>query len=168
MTKVLISIIEFFHKPFRKLISLQTFTYAAIGGGNTLLDVVLYFIIYNFVLHQQLIDLGFVAISGHISAVFIVFPITFLSGFLLHKYVTFNSSQNTGKIQLFRYSLVVAGALILKYICIKFFVEGLHIWPTFANALTVPILIGFSYFSNSRYTFKKSQTKHQKPHITQL
>ena len=54
---------------------------------------------------MQIVHLGFVAISPHIAAFLIVFPMTFTSGFLLAKYVTFTASELKGRIQLFRYGL---------------------------------------------------------------
>lgn len=157
MTKLITSVIEFFHKPFRKIIPIQTFTYAAIGGGNTLLDIILYFIIYNFVLQKQVIDLGFITISSHVSALLIGTPVSVFIGFLLHKFITFRLSEKSGKVQLFRYCTVVAGAIILNLGCLKLFVDALNIWPTIARTLAVPIVVAFSYLSNSKYTFKTNK-----------
>ena len=45
--QILTKIIDFFHRPFDKWISEQLFRYAACGGGNLVLDWLLYFLIYN-------------------------------------------------------------------------------------------------------------------------
>jgi len=147
-------VIDWFYIPFKKIIPLQTFRYAACGGSNTALDIFLYFICYNFVLHKHIIDIGFISISPHIAAFMIVFPITFLTGFILSKYITFQESELRGRIQLFRYGLTVLGAILLNYILLKFFVEFCHIYPTPSKMITALIVILYSYLSNMHYTFK--------------
>jgi len=119
-------------------------------------DWVLYFLVYHFVLHQQMLRIGFVPISSHIAALFITFPVTFLSGFLLQKYVTFTTSELRGRIQLFRYFLVLLANLLLNYLGLKILVEFVHIFPTPAKMIVTMFTTLFSYFSQKKYTFKKT------------
>lgn len=147
-------IIHWVYTPFRKFIPPETFRYAVTGGTNTMLDILLYFICYHYVLNKQIIDLGFVAISPHIAAFLIVFPITFITGFLLAKYITFTSSPIEGRTQLFRYMLTVAGAILLNYILLKLLVEYLYIWPTIAKIITTVIVVIYSYMMQRYFTFK--------------
>ena len=86
---IIIQVIDYFYTPFKKFIPLETFRYAATGGFNTVLDITLYFLCYNFIIDKQVIDLGIVSISPHIAAFLIVFPITFFTGFLFAKFITF-------------------------------------------------------------------------------
>ena len=50
---------------------MQTFRYAACGGGNTLLDIFIYFISYNFILEKEILYTPIGAISPYIAAFFI-------------------------------------------------------------------------------------------------
>jgi len=147
-------IIQWVYIPFKKLIPHETFRYAVTGGANTTLDIFLYFICYNFVLNKQIVNLGFVSISPHIAAFLIVFPITFVTGFLLAKYITFTSSPIKGRTQLFRYAFTVAGAILLNYILLKIFVEYMYIWPTVAKIITTVIVVIYSYIMQRYFTFK--------------
>lgn len=142
------------YKPFRRMIPPETFRYAATGGFNTMLDIFLYFIFYNFILDKQNVDLGFVVISPYIAAFIFVFPITFSTGFLLAKYVTFIDSPLRGRIQLIRYGISVGGSIVLNYICLKLFVEYLFIWPTVAKMFTTVIVVIYSYLIQRYFTFK--------------
>jgi len=54
---LIIQTIDLFYTPFQRLIPIETFRYAATGGFNTMLDISLYFICYNFILDKQIIDL---------------------------------------------------------------------------------------------------------------
>jgi len=148
------TIIEWFYPPFRNFIPVETFRYAATGGVNLALDIFLYFLVYNFVLQKKIVHLDFIAISPHIAAFLIVFPITFFTGFALAKYVTFTSSLLNGKTQLFRYTLSVGGSIILNYLLLKLFVEVLFFWPTIAKMATAVFVVTYSYLIQRYFTFK--------------
>ena len=139
---------------FYKFMPLQTFKYAACGGSNTALDITLFAFTYNFILQKKVIDLKLLSMSPHIAAFFIVFPITFSTGFLLSKYITFNESPLKGRIQLFRYGVTVCVCIVLNYIFLKIFVDGLGLYPTPSKILTSGIVVIYSYFSQKHYTFK--------------
>ena len=65
------------------VVSRQLFRYAFCGGMNLALDAVWYFVIYHFLIGEgRMIDLGFVYMSAPIASLFLVFPITFFTGFL--------------------------------------------------------------------------------------
>jgi putative flippase GtrA len=154
-------VIDFFYPPFRRYIPLQTFRYIACGGGNTVLDILVYFISYNFILDKQDINLGFTVfgrdaiITPHIMAFVISFCISFPIGFFLNRTVVFNDSVLRGRVQLFRYILLVTACIFLNYIFIKLFVEQFGIYPTVAKIFTTLIVVSFSYLTQRNFTFKK-------------
>lgn len=133
---------------------LQTFRYLACGGGNTSLDIVLYYISYHFILNENAIHLPFLTISGHIAALFIALAVTFPTGFLLSKYIVFSESNIKGRIQLVRYFMLVGICICLNYAFMKLFVEYLHIFPTISKILTTIFVVGFSYLTQKKFTFK--------------
>jgi len=157
LRNLIIRTIDLFYAPFQRVIPIETFRYAATGGFNTILDVSLYFICYNFVLDKQIIDLHIVSISPHIGAFLIVFPITFFTGFLLAKYITFTGSEIRGRIQLMRYMLSVSGSIFLNYFFIKLLVEFGGLWPTLSKIITTVIVVIYSYFVQKFYTFKNTR-----------
>ena len=156
---LIISLIEWFYYPFRKIIPPETFRYASTGGFNTVSDIFLYFVCYNFVLNKQVVDLGFVAISPHIAAFLFVFPITFTTGFLLAKYITFTGSTIRGRVQFSRYAMMVGGSVLLNYTLLKLFVEFFHIWPTVSKILITIIVVIYSYVVQRYFTFRTGKIK---------
>lgn len=148
--------IDFFHPPFSRYMDIQFFRYGVVGVSNLFFDWVLYFVIYNFVLHKQMLELGFVTLSSHVAGLAIKFPIVLLSGFLLQKFVTFSSSDLRGRVQLFRYLVVFFVNVVLNYIGLKFFVDLLGFYPTPSNMIVSSLTILVSYFSQKHYTFKAS------------
>ena len=148
-------VIDFFYPPFSKYMAIQFFRYGVSGVANMIFDWVLYFLVFHFVLHQQMLHLGILTLSSHIAALFITFPITFLSGFLLQKYVTFSSSELRGHVQLFRYFVVLLANLLLNYLGLKLLVDTMRVFPTPAKMVVTVFTTLFSYFSQKKYTFKK-------------
>jgi putative flippase GtrA len=84
----------------------------------------------------------------------ISFSVSFPVGFLLSKYVVFTTSNLKGRIQLFRYALLVAMCILLNYVFLKFFVEWCHLFPTAAKIITTALVAVFSYVSQRNFTFK--------------
>ncbi len=151
---LIIRIIDWFYFPFLRFIPLEVFRYAATGGANTVLDISLYFVFYRYWLDMQNVDLGFTVISPHIAAFLLVFPITFTTGFLLAKYITFTASELRGRIQLFRYGVSVAGSILLNYVFLKLFVEVAGLYATLSKVLTTIIVVIYSYIIQRNFSFK--------------
>ena len=153
--KKIIAIIDAFYFPFfRRFIPLQTFRYAICGGANIGFDIVLYFLLYNFVLQKQNLDLSFVVISPEIAAFLITFPVTFFTGLWLSKNISFQNSVLAHRTQAFRYFLVVLMNIAIKYWGLKLCVEVLRIFPSVSNAIMTVITIIFSYLMQNHFTFK--------------
>src|SRR5690554_7998070 len=146
--------IDAFYFLFRPFLPLKTYRYAACGGGNLVFDILLYFIFYNFIFAKQNLDLYFVVLSPHIASLFVVFPITFTTGFLLNKFVTFTGSNLPWKVQFFRYFVVGMGALLLSYVAMKLFVDLLGIYPTPSRLITVVIAVVYSYILQNKFSFR--------------
>jgi putative flippase GtrA len=151
---IILTIIDFFHKPFERWIDQQTFRYLACGGSNTVLDLVVYFVSYNFILDKAPVHAMGITISSHIAAFLMSFSISFPLGFALSKYVVFTESNLKGRVQLFRYAVLVASCIMLNYVFLKLFVEYCHFFPTPSKALTTAIVAVFSYISQRNFTFK--------------
>lgn len=146
------------------MLSREFFRYGACGGGNMVLDWILYFLFYHFLysyfgsvvyLPLSLDFMPEVAISPHIMALGITFPITLLTGFWLNKYVTFTHSSLRGSKQLARYMEIVAINLLVNYLGLKFFVEFCHFYPTPSKMLVTLITVAISYLGQKYYSFKK-------------
>jgi Predicted membrane protein len=156
---IILYVVDFFYPLFSRFMPRETFVYLVCGGGNTLLDIFLYFVFYNFVLDKQMLDLGLITISPHIAAFMMSFCITFPLGFLLAKYITFTQSELRGHVQLFRYGVTVAMCIVFNYVFLKLFVEIFGWYPTASKTATTILVAIYSYFSQKHFTFKTVSTK---------
>jgi putative flippase GtrA len=153
----IISFVDLFYPPFSRLMPQQTFRYAACGGVNTLLDIFIYFISYNYILNKEVLHIGIFAFKPHIAAFMMSFAVSFPIGFFLMRNIVFTESTLQGRVQLFRYFLLVLICILLNYVFLKIFVERLHIYPTISKILTTFIVVSFSYLTQKHYTFRAEE-----------
>lgn len=154
MKDFLLKIIDSGYFIFKKIIPLKTYRYAICGGSNLILDITLYFICYQFIFAKKNLDLFFVVLSPHIASLFFVFPITFLIGFLLNRYIVFSESKLPVKTQFIRYLSVAGFALLISYISMKLLVDVFHFYPTPSRFLTILVTVIFSYIMQNKFSFK--------------
>ena len=159
LKKRIIAFIDFFYPPFSRVMPVQTFRYAACGGTTTLLDIVMYWFSYNYILHKIYVHFGPMTISSYVSSVIIAFCVSFPTGFFLNRNIVFQGSTLHGRVQLFRYFVLVIICILLNIVFIKLFVEQFHIYPTIAKVLTTVIVVSFSYVTQRNFTFKIEQPK---------
>lgn len=146
----------FYLPPFRRYISRERFRYFGCGAGNYIvLDSLLYYIIYHHIVDMRYINYGLGFISPHVASLIIVFPITFFIGFLLNRYVVFESTSRKIKVQLFRYAITVVGSILLNYIILKWLVEGCAIWATPAKIICSMVTAIYSYIMARHFTFTR-------------
>lgn len=157
--KTIFAALDIFYPLFRRFMPLQTYHYAACGGGNTLFNIFLYHLFYNFVVNKQVLDLGFIAFKPHVAAFIMAFCITFPIGFYLSMYVVFQGSYLRRRIQLVRYFMVAMACVGLNYILLKFFIEtlGWHNHPTLSLMATAVFVVLFSYLSQRFFSFRTAK-----------
>jgi len=151
--------IDLFYGPFKKIMPLHTFRYAACGGGNTVFDNVLFFVCYNFVLQKQELHLGGFTLSSHIAALCMSFPVSFTTGFYLNRYIVFNDSGLKKSAQLYRFIAVNALCLVLNYVFLKVLVDFMGFYPTPSKMIATVFIIVFSYFSQTYFFFRTKKSK---------
>lgn len=157
MRKALLKVIDFFYPPFSRWLPIHTFRYMVSGGTTAATGIVVYYICYNWILHQQDVHLSIPffpnLITAPTAALAIESVITFLIGFILNKYLIFTKSDLKGRIQLFRYGSVVATNILLNYALLKVFLS-FGFYPTISKIIITAILTVFSYFSQKHFSFK--------------
>jgi len=146
--------IEFFYFDFLRIIPLQTFKYLACGGSTAVLDLVIYFVSYQFLFHREPVPVGGIFVGAHIAAFVVSFLISFPYGFFMNKYIVFTTSELRGRVQFFRYGLTVVSCIGLNYLFLKLFVEAFGWYATPSKALTTALVAVYSYFTQQYFSFK--------------
>jgi len=154
ISSLILSTVDWFYPMFKKIMPLQTFRYAACGGFNTSLDIVLFFVSYNYLFQKSAIHVNGFAVSAHIAAFLLGFVITFPIGFYLSRYVVFQETSVRKTAQLIKYLTVVLICLVLNYVFLKLFIEVFGWYPTPSKLMTTVFVVAFSYVSQKYFTFK--------------
>jgi len=149
------SVIDWFYPPFKRIFPIQTFRYAACGGGNTLLDILLFYFGYELIFKGSLVSLPFITLTPHIAAFLLSFTVTFPIGFFLSRYVVFQNTESRKREQLPKYMVVVLGAILMNYFFLKVFIETFFFSALVAKLLTTVAVVAFSFFSQKYFTFKE-------------
>ncbi len=154
MKDLIIRFIDFFYFIFKPIMPLKTYRYAVCGASNLVLDMVMYYVFFHFIFAKQNVDMHFFVFSPHIASLFFVFPITFVSGFLMNKFISFPDSELKTQIQFSRYLMITLSGLVISYIALKFFVDLLGFYPTPSRLLTITLSVAYSYFLQNKWSFK--------------
>lgn len=161
LVKIITKILNFLYIPFRKVLPEDVFRYGMCGGGNMVLDWVLYFLFYHYVVGTELVYIhwlglgGGICLSPHIATLCIVFPITLLTGFWLNKYITFVHSSLKGWNQLCRYILIVCINLLINYLGLKLCVDLFGWYPTPSKIVVTLVTVLVSFFGQKYFSFSK-------------
>lgn len=164
LAQIITKIIDFVYSPFQKYVPREIFRYAACGGGNMVLDWVLYFLTYNFIIGHELVYIDLpvfqspdfqVCLTPHIASLCIVFPITLLTGFWLNKHVTFTQSTLHGARQLARYIMIVVVNLAVNYFGLKLLVEHFAWYPTPSKICITLLTVIISFLGQKYFTFRR-------------
>ncbi|WP_316781497.1 GtrA family protein [Pedobacter antarcticus] len=151
----LIRFIDFFYPPFSRIVPITTFRYGVTGGGNAGLNLVIFFLSYNYILRGQEVTFGTLHITSYIAAYLIALSVTFPVGFLLNKYVVFQQTDGRGKQQLILYAVLTITTIILHYALLHLLVGYLGFWATPSEAFIIVLMAILSYFFQSYVTFRK-------------
>lgn len=157
--KGILGLVDFFYPVFRRFMPLQTYRYAACGGGNTAFNILIFFVAHNFIFQNKVVEWGGVAISSHIAAFILAFCITFPIGFYLSMYVVFQGSFLRRRIQLIRYFMVAMACIGLNYCFLKLFVDVLGWYPTPSMILNTAIVVIFSYLAQKHFSFRSQKAE---------
>ena len=161
LAEFIIRLLDLFYRPFQKIVPRQLFRYGACGGGNLVLDWILYFIVYHAIALPLCNESGvirlcsIVALTPHIFSLGIVFPITLMTGFWLNKHITFTESSLRGRQQLVRYILIVAVNLTINYVGLKVCVEVWNWYPTPSKMLITILTVCISFLGQKYFSFRK-------------
>lgn len=153
MRKAILALIDFFHPPFKKYISLHNFRYLATGGTTFVLGYVVYYLSFYHLFQTEEVDFQFFTLKRGTAALAVDFAFVIPFSFIINRYIVFTHSEVRGRVQLFRFLNLQFINILLNVFLYKFFADVLLVYPTVARFVVQVLIAGFSYIYQHYFTF---------------
>lgn len=151
---LILRIIDFFYPLAKRFIDLQTFRYAVCGGSNATLNLLIFYLSYNFIFKTEVVCFLDFAITRYIAAYLIALSFSFPIGFCLNKFIVFQQSNLKSQVQLVRYAFITLSSILIDYTLLHILVGYFGFWATPSQAFIIVLLSLYSYFAQTYFTFK--------------
>jgi putative flippase GtrA len=138
-----------------RLLKSKIFRYFLSAGLATWVDIMVYFLAYNYIYSKSDIDfLGWMVISAPTASLMLSYTAGLITNFTVTKFLVFNESELETHKQLFRYVLVAIGVLGLNYVLMSFLIRSLEWFPTIARAFSALAIGVLSFVVHRSFSFK--------------
>jgi putative flippase GtrA len=142
----------------KKVLQSKVFRYFLSAGIATWVDIIVYFIAFNYIYQKEDIQLfGSFVISAPTASLVLSYTAGLLTNFFITKYIVFTESDLETHKQLFRYVLVALGVLLLNYLLMRFLIREWHWYPTVARAFSAIAIGVCSFLVHKSFSFKVSR-----------
>ncbi|MBL0095574.1 MAG: GtrA family protein [Bacteroidetes bacterium] len=139
----------------KPLLKSKIIRYLISAGLATWVDVVVYFVSFNYLYKKEDIDIfGFYTVSAPTASLILSYTIGLLTNFTLTKFLVFKESELETHKQLFRYVMVAILVLILNYFLMSFLIRQLEWYPTLARAVSAVSIGVLSFVVHKSFSFR--------------
>lgn len=163
MKKVIQWVLDLIFPIFKRFLPYQVYAYLAVGAINTILNIVLFAVLFQFVLPQSGVVIAGFLVASYTISLLVAFMVTVPTGFWLTKYFAFRredqNSQKSGR-QLYRYFLVVLQGLGTDYLIMKGLIIFVGLYPTIAKIISTVLVLTLNYLLQKHFTFKVKKEGH--------
>lgn len=157
MKSIIQWILDLIYPLFKKVLPYQLYAYLGVGAMNTVLNILIFAVCYQFILPKAGISINGFLVASYTISLLIAFIITIPTGFWLAKYFAFNQQQGNqqkSNKQLLRYFLVVLQGLGSDYLIMKGLIVFLNFYPTVAKIVSTVVVLTLNYLLQKYFTFK--------------
>jgi putative flippase GtrA len=138
----------------KKVLNLKVVRYFFTAVTATVVDVSMYFVAYNFILHKKDISYSGFTITAPTLSLMISFCFGLTTNFILTRLLVFTNSDLRLRHQFLRYSMVAFLMLILNYILMTILIRNFQWYPTLSRA-TAAVSVGFiSFIVHKTFSFR--------------
>ena len=125
------------------------------AASATVVDVFVFWLVFNKILHQQNHDLlGIMVLKAPTLSLICGFSCGLLTNFTITKFFVFNQSEAKTRWQLFRFVLVAMIVLVCNYYFMWFLTAQLHWYATISRAVSAVTIGIFSFTAHKFFSFK--------------
>lgn len=155
-------VLKLFYPLFRKWLPYQVYAYLAVGAANTLLNIFLFAVLYQFILPEPGVVISGYLVASYTIALLIAFILTVPTGYWLSKNFAFNKPGEQPKRnfkQLGKYFLVVLQGLGSDYLILKALIVFANMQPTLAKLISTTIVLTLNFLLQKYFTFRSKEKR---------
>jgi putative flippase GtrA len=142
-------------KLVQHILDNKLFRYFLSAGLATWVDVLTYFLVYNYLYKKtDIVITDGLVVSSTTASLLMSYTAGLITNFTLTKWLVFKESELETHKQLFRYVLVALLILALNWMLMRVLIRNLEWYPTISRASSA-LLIGFlSFFIHRVFSFR--------------
>ncbi|MCE2845501.1 MAG: GtrA family protein [Sphingobacteriales bacterium] len=143
------------HKFVQHILDNKLFRYFLSAGLATWVDVLTYFLVYNYLYKKtDIVITNGLVVASTTASLLMSYTAGLLTNFTLTKWLVFKESELETHKQLFRYVLVAMLILALNWMLMRVLIRNLEWYPTLSRAASA-LFIGFlSFFIHRVFSFR--------------
>lgn len=142
-------------KLVQHILDNKLFRYFLSAGLATWVDVLTYFLVYNYLYKKtDIVITDGLVVASTTASLLMSYTAGLITNFTLTKWLVFKESELETHKQLFRYVLVALLILALNWMLMRVLIRNLEWYPTISRASSA-LLIGFlSFFIHRVFSFR--------------
>lgn len=143
----------------KKLYHSKLIRYFVSAGTATGVDVLSYFLAYNFLFKKEGLPVAGIVITAPTLSLAVSYTLGLLTNFMMTKHLVFFESDLHTRKQLFRYVIVALLVLFLNYVLMTFLIRQANWYPTIARACSAVVVGLISFVVHKFFSFRISAEK---------
>lgn len=154
--KILI-LLHFLYPLGRRFFTFEIFSYLIVGAVNTSFNILIFWILYNFIIPQNQFSCFRISIASQTLCLFLAFAASIPTGYWLNKNFAFmtGSDSSLDNLRFKRYIYVVSQGLLLDYLIFTFSIHVLSLDPNLAKCVSTAVVVAINYLLQKHFTFRK-------------
>jgi putative flippase GtrA len=152
--EIISRIVPLLPAPLQKLIKSKAFGYLIAAGTATVVDVLVYFIILNKVLHKNDLVINSIVFGAPGVSLASSYACGLFTNFTITKLFVFTDSDLRTRYQFIRFVIVAIAVLFANYGFMKFLIDALGIYPTVSRAISALSIGVLSFMIHRVFSFQ--------------
>ena len=147
-------IISILPLPLQKLVKSKAFGYLIAAGTATIIDVLVYYLVLNKLLHKNDLVVGSIVLGAPGVSLATSYSCGLITNFTITKLFVFTDSDLRTRHQFFRFVIVAIAVLFANYGFMKFLIDALGLYPTLSRAISALSIGVLSFMIHKAFSFQ--------------
>lgn len=152
--EIITRIIPLLPIPLQRLVKSKAFGYLIAAGTATVVDVLVYYIVLNKVLHKHDLVIKSVVLGAPGVSLASSYACGLFTNFTITKLFVFTDSDLRTRYQFIRFATVAIAVLFANYGLMKFLIDAIGIYPTVSRAISALSIGVLSFMIHRVFSFQ--------------